>query len=485
MLTPEQIESREFLVSVRGYDRDEVHAFLREIAETARALHEQAERAVLEQRAAEDLVAEAEARAERERQRADKATAKVQEAQAQTPSVVAPADAAGLFAEIGQQTQRILEAAAQAADEIKAQAKREAEQEIRKARRQADKLVAEGERRREELERGTIELVRKREEVATSLRAVARGLEQSLRDLTLGEPAGSTMREAIADDAREATERSLRTGQAPAGAAPAAEHATPVETEAGVEPSHDNAPQATVSGEAPADTAGETPAATGDAREDALATLQPKIVRKVKRGLQDLQNIALERLRSTNGAGEPADLLPPPEEFAALVEGAGEFLDQAFLAGLRVGAEKAGAQAPEAAPPADLRQDFLAEVSAQVNEPLSATLRMGVAAREPLPSLTDRVGGVFGELRQSAAEDLASAHLLGAFEAGMHHAWAAAGVPARRWVLGREPRCPEARCRTNDQGGPVALGHAFPSGHAHPPVHMGCTCTTEPLTAAG
>lgn len=485
MLTPEQIESREFLVSVRGYDRDEVHAFLREVAEAARALHEQAERAVLEQRAAEDLVAEAEARAERERQRADQATKKVQEAQAQTPNVVAPADAAGLFAEIGSQTQRILEAAAQAADEIKAQAKREAEQEIRKARRQADKLVAEGERRREELERGMIELARKREEVGTSLRAVARGLEHSLRDLTLDEPPGATMREAMVDEARAATERAVQPKRPePAAEAPPAHH-TDVDTEAAVEPSHDAAPQASVRDDErarPGDAAVPEP---GDVRGEALVNLQPKIVRKVKRGLQDLQNIALERLRSSNGVGEPADLLPPDEEFAALVDGAGEFLDQAYLAGLQVGAAKAGVAAPDAAPPAGLRQGFLAEISTQVNEPLSATLRMGVSAREPLPALTDRVGGVFGELRQSAAEDLASAHLLGAFEAGMHHAWSAAGVTARRWVLGREPRCPEGRCRTNDQGGPVALDHPFPSGHAHPPVHMGCTCTTEPLTATG
>jgi DivIVA domain-containing protein len=482
VLTPEQIESREFLVSVRGYDRDEVHAFLREVAETARALHEQAERAVLEQRAAEDLVAEAEARAERERQRADQATKKVQEAQAQTPSVVAPADAAGLFAEIGSQTQRILEAAAQAADEIKAQAKREAEQEIRKARRQADKLVAEGERRREELERGMIELARKREEVGTSLRAVARGLEQSLRDLTLDEPAAATMREAMVDEARVVTERAVQAERPAAAAAPAP---TGGATEAAVEPPHDAAPQASVRDEEPAQAEAAPAVEPGDVRGEALVNLQPKIVRKVKRGLQDLQNIALERLRSTNGAGEPADLLPPDEEFAALVEGAGEFLDQAYLAGLQAGAAKAGSAAPELAPPAELRSDFLAEISTQVNEPLSATLRMGVSAREPLPSLSDRVGGVFGELRQSAAEDLASAHLLGAFEAGMLQAWAAAGIPARRWVLGREPRCPEGRCRTNDQGGPVALDHPFPSGHAHPPVHMGCTCTTEPLTAAG
>jgi DivIVA domain-containing protein len=31
-LTPEEIESREFLVAIRGYDKDDVHAFLRQVA---------------------------------------------------------------------------------------------------------------------------------------------------------------------------------------------------------------------------------------------------------------------------------------------------------------------------------------------------------------------------------------------------------------------------------------------------------------------
>jgi len=51
---------------------------------------------------------------------------------------------------------------------------------------------------------------------------------------------------------------------------------------------------------------------------------------------------------------------------------------------------------------------------------------------------------------------------------------------AREWVMGREPRCPEAKCRTNEGSGGVAVGESFPSGHDVPPIHVGCTCTTIP-----
>ena len=565
MLTPEQIESREFLVSVRGYDRDEVHAFLREAAEHVRALRDQLEAAISDARAAEEMAADAEALVQRERARADTAEAEL----AAQPLVVPAGDPGSMFAEIGQQTQRILEAAAEAAEGIKAQAKREAEQEIRKARRQADKYIAEGERRREELERGTVELARKREEVTQSLRAVARGLEQSLRELTLSEPPAATVREALRGDAHDERQRPARPAPEDAEGEPApadlaaevarvapaeqpgsaeavsadavpaeqAEELAPVElvapadvaadvaevdpepeppapepesaapepaagssaevlahldTGTGVQPAQDVAPEATVGEDAPASESATHPAAAEPAATDpgalraaALEPLHPKVVRKLKRGLQDLQNIAYERLRANAGAAEPAAVLPPEEEFGPLAASVTEFLEQAYAAGVTAGGRLSGRAAGAAAAPAGLATaltgEFGGDVARQVNAPLAATLRMGLGGREQLPALTDRVAAVFGELKQTVADELSATHLVRAFEAGMHDAWAASGVPARKWVQGREPRCPEARCRTNDQSGAVRLGDPFPSGHPYPPVHPGCTCTTEPI----
>src|SRR5256885_8540419 len=43
--SPEEIESKEFLVVLRGYDKDEVGSFLRAVADDVRALTEQAAQA--------------------------------------------------------------------------------------------------------------------------------------------------------------------------------------------------------------------------------------------------------------------------------------------------------------------------------------------------------------------------------------------------------------------------------------------------------
>ena len=477
MLTPEEIVSQKFLVSIRGYDRDEVHTFLRTLAEQVSDLQQRLAAAVAEAeaiekaaaRAAKDAAREAERAVKAERTRADQAEAALKA----TPKKPSEDDAAAGFAAIGLQTQRILEAAAEAADGMRQEAKREIEAEIRKARRQADKLVAEGERLKEQMERGTVDLVRKREEVTSSLRAVAKGLEQNLRDLTLAEaevpapapapapaPLG-TMAEALQDVA--ATAAAASAGGAPLPAATTA------------------APQALAE---PAESAEPVAEVEMDPRTAALSVLHPKVVRKLKRGLQDVQNVALERLRGLAADAEPAAIMPHEDEFASVGQGVGEFLEQAYWAGSQGGVELAGLGTVKLTVPSDLAAQFQADVVRHVNGPLASTLRIGASAREPASALADRVGAVFSELKVSVADEVAALHLVRAYEAGMHDAWSKAGVKARRWVLGRELRCPEGRCRHNDQSGELALTEAFPSGHLHPPVHPGCTCTTQPVTEA-
>lgn len=472
MLTPEEIVSQKFLVSIRGYDRDEVHTFLRTLAEQVSDLHQRLAAAVADAeaiekaaaRAAKDAAREAERALKAERSRADQAEAALKA----TPKKPSEDDAAAGFAAIGLQTQRILEAAAEAADGMRQEAKREIEAEIRKARRQADKLVAEGERLKEQMERGTVDLVRKREEVTSSLRAVAKGLEQNLRDLTLAEaeapapapaPPG-TMREALQDVAATAAAAAASAGGPPLPTATATAPQVPAEpTEPVVE-------------------------VEMDPRTAALSVLHPKVVRKLKRGLQDVQNVALERLRGLAADAEPAAIMPHEDEFASVGQGAVEFLEQAYWAGSQGGVELASLGTVKLTVPSDLAAQFQADVVRHVNGALASTLRIGASAREPAPALADRIGAVFSELKVSAADEIAALHLVRAYEAGMHDAWSKAGVKARRWVLGRELRCPEGRCRHNDQSGELALTEAFPSGHLHPPVHPGCTCTTQPVTEA-
>jgi DivIVA domain-containing protein len=558
LLTPEEIQSREFLVSLRGYDRDEVHAFLSRVAEQ---------------------LAQTEAKSNQLQQRIDRLKQQQPSVAAAepAPSAASPEPSA-MFAEIGKETQRILEAAQEAGQQIQRKARQEADRDLQSARGQAAKLIAEGERRREHIERIVSELEQARAAMSVQLRGVGRTIEQTLRELSVdSDGAGSsTMREAMgsaaaedsaavtqaadaATDARSAPPKTApsrpdkaepataaqETAPEPAAeaepaedtsaaAAPASEAATESETPAAPAPpaEADNAPQevpaepvvgpdegtaeepaapapaatpetttAAVApgggdGTAVADTAGDAatepampPAAEAGEEEQAdpqglraaaLSPLHPKLVRKVKRELQEIQNIALDKLRRAKGQGEVDDFLPSERDTSGIGEGSAELLEQAWRAGVQSAGVLADAElaTPEEPPP--LADDFLADAAQRVRSGLSATLRMGLSADEGQQALSDRIGAVFSEFKGAQSEELAATHLIRAYEHGLLGAWANGGVAARVWVMGREPRCPEAKCRTNEGSGAVAVGDSFPSGHDVPPIHVGCTCTTIP-----
>jgi DivIVA domain-containing protein len=550
LLTPEEIQSREFLVSLRGYDRDEVHAFLGRVAEQ---------------------LAQTEAKATQLQQRLDRLKSQPGQAASAEPGPAAAPPAAtspepsAMFAEIGKETQRILEAAQEAGQQIQRKARQEADRDLQSARGQAAKLIAEGERRREHIERVVSELEQSRATMSVQLRGIGRTIEQTLRELGPSD-ASSTVREAIgAEAARDAesgpsgngglpAEEAARDGDAEPEPEPSAadaqsdqaadadvtddgdvstESSTPAvdapveETPAAPAPvaDGDNAPadaglpadQPTAAAEPsedaaapPADGGGDAAVAAAPApiatepampppsqapvsaasgaedpqgmRAAALSPLHPKLVRKVKRELQEIQNIALDKVRRAKGQGELEAFLPSDEDTAGLGEGAADLLEQAWRAGIAAGGELAGRsiETPDDIP--DLAGSFLSEATERVRSGLSGSLKMGLSGNEDQQGLSDRIGSVFSDFKGAQAEELAATHLIRAYEQGLLSAWTAAGVGARTWVMGREPRCPEAKCRANDQGGAIAVGEAFPSGHDVPPVHVGCTCTTIPVT---
>lgn len=491
MLTPEEIEQREFLVSLRGYDRDEVHAFLTQLAEQMRELRAQ-------------VNAGAPASAE----------APAQPAAADTSA----ADTSAMFAEIARETQRILEAAQEAGTEMKRKARQDADRELQAARSEAAKLIAEGERRREAIEQVVASLDEARSAVSNDLRQVGRTLEAVLRDLAPPATA-SSMREAVANEVLT-DERSAGEGEQerPEEGAhqPSGEQANGAEggtTEPEPGSREDATPEASIApGEPPPDAVGASgeviagaavvtvtaaDEAPGDApealetaaagaqqplmlRTQALEAIEPQLARRIKRGVQDVQNVVLDRMRRADGKGEAEDFLPGDQELQEVGAAAWELLEQAYDAGVRSASVLAGRDLPTPDGEPDLVDAFLDDAGHRLRGSLAASLRIGLQANEPLPLLTDRVSAVFGELKGFVADDLAAAHLVRAYEQGLLDAWAAGDVEGRRWVLGREARCPEGRCRQNDEDAVVALVESFPSGHRTPPVHSGCTCTTLP-----
>ena len=523
MLSPEEIVSREFLVSLRGYDRDEVHAFLEQVADEVRAL--QAQVAELQSAPAAAPVAAPEV--------APEAAPVAVSADAST------ADTSAMFAEIARETQRILEAAQEAGNELRRRARGDANRELQAARNEAAKVIAEGERRRDQVDRTVAELEARRTAVAESLRNVGRTIEGSLRDLA-PEPRSTPVREAIASEAlgesrgggaprgRGAGSREPDEEPSPAGSpepedaeqtaaeaepaaapdadddgspAPDAEAIAPAAPDADETPSMAPEPQsaepdpdvvvappgAELSGADVDDTVTQPmeaapPAVEDDAsepRDDVIDGLQPKLVRRVKRGLQDLQNVSLDRLRRAGGRGDADDFLPGDEAAAVPTDLATELLARAHAAGVAA-AGGATDEAADAAAADEMAAEFLGEVASRVADGLRSTLRMGLRAGEDQAALGDRVSGVFAELRGTVVDELATAALVGGYERGQLHAWGAQGISRRTWVLGREPRCPEGRCRLNAGAGELPLDDPFPSGHLAPPVHPGCTCTTAP-----
>ena len=485
MLTPEEIAERRFLVSLRGYDRDEVHAFLGHLAR---------QMADLQQRNAE-LSQEVErvTTASPRPQPAPGAEGEQRLEEAAPATAPSPDDPRRPFAEIGEETQRILEAAQEAGSRITRKARHDADRELQAARQRAAKVIADGERRREATEAVVTRLEERRTAIAGELRSVGQAIERAVGELVPDDDA-PTVREALTAVVDEPPPSSgLPEGPVEASAlddddADDADEAPTPEGAVVVEPP--DAPDAAAAADehdddaivaTPVDAPGtEEPSGPGGLRASALEPVHPKMVRRVKRGLSDLQNISLDRLRREGHKATAEALELSRDELATLGQAADEFLDLAYQAGRDAAAVLAGRRLPGPDGPPALGEPFLDDAGARIREPLSATLRMGLSSDEPVTALNDRVGAVFSELKSAAADELSATHLIRAYELGLLDAWAAGGVTHRIWVLGREPRCPEGRCRQNDQSGAVDVTDPFPSGHVAPPVHVGCTCTTIP-----
>lgn len=503
LFTPEEIHGREFLVSLRGYDRAEVRAFLTEVADTVREL---------------------EARLQAAEGKLDALPAAEETSTA--PHETAPHEASEAeeqFFDIGPETQRILDAAREAAMTIARKARVDADRQVQSGRQQAARLIAEGEQRREEAEEIVAGLEAARANLSQQLRQIAGTVDQVINELAAPALPAATVREALTAGltaSADVAAAPMEVAEPPLLAQPEPERHHPPEPEPErghehepegpseaepepeaealpepvpePEPGPDPEPEPEPAAEAVPETqpelagpvglaaAEEDPADPHGLRGAALEPLRPQLVRAIKRGLQEVQNVALDRLRRTGGDVEPESLVS--EEIEAIRHAAVAPLREAYEAGLAVASLLVDRDLPSPDGQRALVDAFMAELSERVRKPLAATLRMARSAGEEPQAWSERVSGVFVELKGTVAHELAVTHLLRAYELGMLDAWIAGGVTHRRWVLGREPRCPEARCRHNSQAGVVAMGAAYPSGHDAPPVHVGCSCTTLPVS---
>lgn len=566
VLTPEEISSRQFLISLRGYDRDEVQTFLQDVAQDFAQLQRRI-------RELEDQIHAA---------RSYPATASQdQSASSAVPAREGPTNTRDAFRALGEETTRVLVAAEESAQEIRRraedrarhdleQARREAREEVQSARRTAGKIVVDAERRRDAIADDVRELEAVRDELMQDLREAMKGVQAAVRRMAssaaadevaegdeLGRavvppavaPTAVATSEPVEDDDEDvvidqehvdpntttavALEGDREDAEAVAAAvaavpstdeidveealeiasAPPAvveDHATEAleeepagEEAAGPEPATDESldelatAQSAIEVEEPAEIADatdvepvtdEAPTPTADPielRTASLSGIRPGMLRRLKRALQDVQNTVLDAIRRNEGQGEARDLVPSEDDYAPLAEVANMFLTAAYRAGLVDGAELAGQELPddagdESRVPASAAT-FQAVLTHEITSSLTATLRAGLEAGEPETSLSERVGGVFRDLKGPVIESAVDEHLTRVYGYGALDLWEELGAAETKlWVTGDEPRCPANQCRTNASEGPVSLRETFPSGDQVPPAHDACVCAVAP-----
>ena len=203
-------------------------------------------------------------------------------------------------------------------------------------------------------------------------------------------------------------------------------------------------------------------------RDEVLDGPQSALARKLKRILQDEQNLLLDRHRS---AGEGDQFLDDEAALGQRIAGAAvDPLRDAADAGATFAIGRGAPQGP------GLSHDAIGviagELAREVSGPLHRRLAEALGSDDP----TVEVNGAFREWRGARLERLAGDAALEAFSAAVI---GVVGDGSVRWIAaGATAPCPD--CADNALEGPVRAGSTFPTGQAHPPAHGGCRCAVVP-----
>jgi len=222
------------------------------------------------------------------------------------------------------------------------------------------------------------------------------------------------------------------------------------------------------------------PAVDGDAallemRAEVLDPISAKMVRRLKRALADDQNRLLDQLRSGTGEWSEVVVGPDDDHRAFYVEASVGALEAAVAAGGDFAAKLAGNPVSPGTPPPELARPAAERLSATVVTLLRRRLSgaEGDGGDSGTEDAGERVHAAFREWRGERIERLVGDVALSAFSAGVL-AGRREGVGVR-WVVGSSgPAC--ADCDDNALAGVLGLGDEFPTGHLHPPAHVGCRC---------
>ena len=180
-MDPEEIEKRQFIITLRGYARDEVESFREEVAQEIKILRKQLTKSTSDlSHANTELINVRAQLAEAGAQLAEERSRKVPEPEPPAPEPAPAEDRATVFRQVGQETERILLAAEQAAEQIHDRAVAESAAIMADARTKVERSLAEFEAARRAAEEDFAGIRDSRSMVASQLEDIRRRLEETI-----------------------------------------------------------------------------------------------------------------------------------------------------------------------------------------------------------------------------------------------------------------------------------------------------------------
>ena len=203
-------------------------------------------------------------------------------------------------------------------------------------------------------------------------------------------------------------------------------------------------------------------------RDHALEESLAVLTRRVKRALQDDQNVILERLREVKGmiTTEFEDEHAQRDRYA---EAAYDALAHASAAGVRFAQDEAGVAGARVAPTA------VGDCAADLAVTVVVALRKRILA-DASGDATERANAAYREWRGARAERLCTDAARRAFHLGV--VTASQGRSVRFVAAPNDAPCDA--CALDASAGDRRAAERFPSGSLYPPLHAGCACAVVP-----
>jgi len=204
-------------------------------------------------------------------------------------------------------------------------------------------------------------------------------------------------------------------------------------------------------------------------RDRAIDEPLAMLTRKVKRALQDDQNIMLERLRDVKGM-ITTELEDEHAQRARYAEAAHDSLADSAAAGVRFAFDEASSSGTTVSASA------LNDCAADLAVTIVLALRKRILA-DGSGDGVERANTAYKEWRGARVERLCTDAARRAFHLGVLAA--SHGRPVHFYAAPNDAPCDA--CALDAGAGQRLAGESFPSGSAYPPLHAGCACLVVPV----